>query len=169
MILLAHHTKTFLGIEIDINDHPFPDGMTDHVIFFVATLLLLYGVFARCATCPPAPESASPSADPRPLLARDAYVSWMVVSRLDRFRAPSPGKQGTNGPRRRPRRVEARPECRFRPPNAIAPTGTVRTWGEPRPDRGDVALHPARVAGPVVERSVPSRDAVPYLRCQRDG
>ena len=46
MFLWAHHTKTYLGIEIDINGHEFPDGMVDHVLAFAAFLVMLYGLYA---------------------------------------------------------------------------------------------------------------------------
>jgi hypothetical protein len=46
MILFAHHTKSYLGIGIEINDRPFPDGMIDHLLFFMAAALMAYGIFA---------------------------------------------------------------------------------------------------------------------------
>jgi hypothetical protein len=45
-VLLAHHTKSYLGLDIEINDHPFPDGMIDHVLFFAGVLVMAYGIFA---------------------------------------------------------------------------------------------------------------------------
>ena len=46
MALFAHHAKSYLGLEIDINDRPFPDGMVDHALALAAVLLLAYGAFA---------------------------------------------------------------------------------------------------------------------------
>jgi hypothetical protein len=50
MILLAHHAKSMLGLEIEINDQPFPDGPTEHVIVFAVMALVLalssYGAYA---------------------------------------------------------------------------------------------------------------------------
>jgi len=46
MILFAHHTKSYLGIGIEINDQPFPDGMFDHVLVLLAILVMAYGLFA---------------------------------------------------------------------------------------------------------------------------
>ena len=45
-VLLAHHTKSYLGLEIEVNDHPFPDGMIDHVLFFAGVVVMAYGAFA---------------------------------------------------------------------------------------------------------------------------
>jgi hypothetical protein len=45
-MLFAHHTQSYLGIAIEINDQPFPNGMVDHVLAFGAFLLMVYGVFA---------------------------------------------------------------------------------------------------------------------------
>ena len=45
-MLFAHHTKSYLGIGIEINDRPFPDGMIDHLLFFLAAALMVYGIFA---------------------------------------------------------------------------------------------------------------------------
>jgi hypothetical protein len=45
-VLLAHHTRSWFGLEIEINDQPFPNGMFDHALVLVATLLMLYGAFA---------------------------------------------------------------------------------------------------------------------------
>jgi hypothetical protein len=45
-MLFAHHTKSYLGIGIEINDRPFPDGMIDHLLFFMAAALIAYGMFA---------------------------------------------------------------------------------------------------------------------------
>jgi hypothetical protein len=44
--LFAHHTKSYLGLEIEIIDHPFPDGMFDHFLFFAGAVLMAYGAFA---------------------------------------------------------------------------------------------------------------------------
>ena len=30
-MLFAHHMKSWFGLEIEINDQPFPGGMLDHV------------------------------------------------------------------------------------------------------------------------------------------
>jgi hypothetical protein len=46
MALFAHHTKSYLGLEIDINDRPFPDGMVDHALALAVVVLLAYGAFA---------------------------------------------------------------------------------------------------------------------------
>jgi hypothetical protein len=46
MPLFGHHTQTYLGIEVDINGHPFPDGPFDHALFLGAVLLAAYGAFA---------------------------------------------------------------------------------------------------------------------------
>jgi hypothetical protein len=46
MTLFAHHMKSWLGLEIEINDQPFPDGMFDHALVFAAGVLMLYGLFA---------------------------------------------------------------------------------------------------------------------------
>jgi hypothetical protein len=46
MPLLAHHTRSYLGINIEINERPFPDGAFDHAVFLGAVLLMAYGVFA---------------------------------------------------------------------------------------------------------------------------
>src|SRR6266403_1014906 len=43
MPLFGHHTKTYLGLDIDINGHPFPDGPFDHAIFLACALLAAYG------------------------------------------------------------------------------------------------------------------------------
>ena len=32
MVLLAHHAKSWLGIEFEVNGEPFPDGMFDHAL-----------------------------------------------------------------------------------------------------------------------------------------
>ena len=49
-LLLAHHTQSYLGIEIEVNGHTYPDGMMDHAIFFGVGLLILiltvYGLVA---------------------------------------------------------------------------------------------------------------------------
>jgi hypothetical protein len=45
-MLFAHHMKSWLGLDIEINDQPFPGGMLDHVLVVVALLLILYGLFA---------------------------------------------------------------------------------------------------------------------------
>jgi hypothetical protein len=50
MFLLGHHAKSMLGLEIEINDKPFPDGPTEHVIvlgvLIVVLVLSCYGAFA---------------------------------------------------------------------------------------------------------------------------
>jgi hypothetical protein len=46
MPLFAHHTKSYLGIEMEINGHSYPDGAFDHAVFLGALLLMAYGVFA---------------------------------------------------------------------------------------------------------------------------
>jgi hypothetical protein len=46
MALFAHHAKSYLGLDIEINDRPFPDGMVDHALAFGAALVLAYGVYA---------------------------------------------------------------------------------------------------------------------------
>ena len=45
-MLFAHHTKSYLGIGIEINDRPFPDGMIDHVLVLTVAVLVVYGFFA---------------------------------------------------------------------------------------------------------------------------
>ena len=49
-LLLAHHTQSYLGIEIEINGQPYPNGMMDHALFFGVGLLILiltiYGLVA---------------------------------------------------------------------------------------------------------------------------
>jgi hypothetical protein len=46
MILLAHHAKTWLGIEFEVNGEPFPDGMFDHALVLIGALVMAYGLFA---------------------------------------------------------------------------------------------------------------------------
>jgi hypothetical protein len=50
MLLFGHHTKGMLGLEIEINDQPFPDGPTEHVIVLVVLAVVLvlcsYGAYA---------------------------------------------------------------------------------------------------------------------------
>jgi hypothetical protein len=46
MLLFAHHAKTWLGVEFEVNGEPFPDGMFDHFLVLVAALLMAYGLFA---------------------------------------------------------------------------------------------------------------------------
>ena len=49
MSLFGHHAKGFLqsiGLDIDINDNPWPDTATEHVVATVLLLLLAYGAFA---------------------------------------------------------------------------------------------------------------------------
>ena len=53
MALLGHHMNSFLekmGLDIDVNGKPFPDGPTEHVIVLVVTLVIVglmgYGAFA---------------------------------------------------------------------------------------------------------------------------
>jgi hypothetical protein len=46
MVLFGHHTKSWLGLDIEINDQPFPDGMFDHVLVAGALVLMAYGLFA---------------------------------------------------------------------------------------------------------------------------
>ena len=45
-MLFAHHTKSYLGIGIEINDRPFPDGMIDHMLVLMVAVLVVYGSFA---------------------------------------------------------------------------------------------------------------------------
>jgi hypothetical protein len=45
-MLFAHHTKSYLGLDIEINDRPFPDGMIDHVLVLMLAVLVVYGCFA---------------------------------------------------------------------------------------------------------------------------
>ena len=45
-MLFAHHTKSYLGIGIEINGQPFPDGMIDHVLVLMVAGLVVYGFFA---------------------------------------------------------------------------------------------------------------------------
>jgi hypothetical protein len=68
MLPFGHHTKSYLGIEIDINDKPFPDGSVDHALVFGALLLMVYGAYAlvrdvlrwrRRGTVPQGPERGS--------------------------------------------------------------------------------------------------------------
>ncbi len=46
--LFAHHAEAFIAIEI--NGRDYPDGMTEHVIFFAlaatAMTLMTYGIYA---------------------------------------------------------------------------------------------------------------------------
>jgi hypothetical protein len=44
--LFAHHTKSWLGLDIEVNDQPFPGGMLDHALVVVAVVLMGYGAFA---------------------------------------------------------------------------------------------------------------------------
>jgi hypothetical protein len=46
MPLFGHHTKSWFGLEIEINEQPFPDGMFDHALVFAAVVLMAYGLFA---------------------------------------------------------------------------------------------------------------------------
>lgn len=50
MILFGHHAKNMLGLEIEINEQPFPDGPTEHVIVLgvlvVVLVLMSYGAYA---------------------------------------------------------------------------------------------------------------------------
>ena len=46
MLLFGHHTKTYLGLDIDINGHPFPDGPFDHAVLLACVVLAAYGAFA---------------------------------------------------------------------------------------------------------------------------
>jgi len=46
MVLLAHHAKSWLGIEFEVNGEPFPDGMFDHALVLAAAVLMVYGFFA---------------------------------------------------------------------------------------------------------------------------
>lgn len=46
MGLFAHHAKSWLGLDIEVNDQPFPGGMLDHVLVLLAVLLMAYGAFA---------------------------------------------------------------------------------------------------------------------------
>jgi hypothetical protein len=69
MMLFDHHTKSYLGIGIEINERPFPDGMVDHLLMLLAAVLMAYGMFAmvrdllrwrsqRCATSLSRPRNA---------------------------------------------------------------------------------------------------------------
>ncbi|MCI0456217.1 MAG: hypothetical protein L0Z62_04455 [Gemmataceae bacterium] len=42
----AHHTKSWFGLEIEINEQPFPDGMFDHAVLLGGMVLMAYGAFA---------------------------------------------------------------------------------------------------------------------------
>jgi hypothetical protein len=44
--LFAHHMKSWLGLDIEVNDQPFPGGMLDHALVVVALVLMAYGAFA---------------------------------------------------------------------------------------------------------------------------
>ncbi len=46
MPLFGHHTKSYLGIDMEINGRSFPDGAFDHAVFLGAVLLMAYGIFA---------------------------------------------------------------------------------------------------------------------------
>ena len=46
MFLLAHHAKSWFGVEFEVNGEPFPDGMFDHAVALVLVLLVAYGLFA---------------------------------------------------------------------------------------------------------------------------
>jgi len=46
MVLLAHHAKSWFGIEFEVNGAPFPDGMFDHAVVLAGALLMAYGLFA---------------------------------------------------------------------------------------------------------------------------
>jgi hypothetical protein len=53
MALFAHHAQGFLesiGLDIDVNGKPFPDGPAEHVIALVVLLVMLvlmsYGAYA---------------------------------------------------------------------------------------------------------------------------
>jgi hypothetical protein len=46
MILLAHHAKSWFGVEFEVNGEPFPDGMFDHALVLAAAVLMAYGLFA---------------------------------------------------------------------------------------------------------------------------
>ena len=46
MPLFGHHTKSYLGMEIEVNGRTFPDGALDHALFLAAVLLAVYGAFA---------------------------------------------------------------------------------------------------------------------------
>jgi hypothetical protein len=45
-MLFAHHTKSYLGIGMEINGRPFPDGMIDHFLVLMVAALVVYGLFA---------------------------------------------------------------------------------------------------------------------------
>ena len=45
-MLLAHHTMSYLGIGIEVNGRPYPDGTIDHLLVVMAAVLLAYGIFA---------------------------------------------------------------------------------------------------------------------------
>ncbi|MCS6849782.1 MAG: hypothetical protein NZ700_01270 [Gemmataceae bacterium] len=49
--LFAHHAKSWLGVEIEINGQTWPDGMFDHALLAVATVLMLYGAVAVIRDC----------------------------------------------------------------------------------------------------------------------
>jgi hypothetical protein len=46
MVLLAHHAKSWFGIEFEVNGEPFPDGMFDHALVLAGAVLMAYGLFA---------------------------------------------------------------------------------------------------------------------------
>ena len=46
MVLLAHHAKSWFGVEFEVNGEPFPDGMFDHVLVLAGALLMAYGLYA---------------------------------------------------------------------------------------------------------------------------
>jgi hypothetical protein len=46
MGLFAHHTQSWLGLDIEVNDQPFPGGMLDHALVVVALALMVYGACA---------------------------------------------------------------------------------------------------------------------------
>ncbi len=46
MFLLAHHAKSWFGVEFEVNGEPFPDGMFDHALVAAAAVLMAYGLFA---------------------------------------------------------------------------------------------------------------------------
>jgi hypothetical protein len=46
MLLLAHHAKSWFGVEFEVNGEPFPDGMFDHALVVAGAILMAYGLFA---------------------------------------------------------------------------------------------------------------------------
>jgi hypothetical protein len=46
MILLAHHAKSWLGVEFEVNGNPYPDGMFDHALVLAGAVVMAYGLYA---------------------------------------------------------------------------------------------------------------------------